>query len=236
MRVRHPWRNLGALARRRLRVPRPHRVFCAGAALLVAFALQGCASARDAASSAAYTLNPFGATDLSVQSTSVQGPFLLTEVSGRKEQLRLLAPITPACTAVLQPEARVRYRKSGVFGRLTRDDETCDPVGVASLQEWRDRQPRRRSAQLVPRATARFSPLAETPTHLLVRGRFPRAARVNIPAGFDLVALLPANDVCRGVVARGQASLEFRPAGRDPFRLLSGSDTCIVEGFATPPA
>lgn len=211
------------------------RAFRTGAALLFASMLHGCASARDAASSAAYTLNPFGATDLSVHAVSVQGPYLLAEVRGRKEQLRLLAPITPACTAVLQPEARVRYRKSGVFGRLTRDDEICDPVGVASLQEWRDRQPRRRSAQLVPRATARFAPLAETETHLLVRGRFPLASRVNIPAGFDLVALLPANEVCRAVVARGQGSIEFRPAGRDPFRLLAGSDACVVEGFAMPP-
>jgi hypothetical protein len=210
------------------------RAFLAGMAVLLAFVLHGCATARDAASSAAYTLNPFGSTDLSVHAVSVQGPYLLAEVGGRKEQLRLLAPITPACTQVLQPEARVRYRKSGVFGRLTREEESCDPVGVASLQAWRDRQPRRRSAQLVPRATARFSPLAETDSHLLVRGRFPLAARVNIPAGFDLVALLPANDVCRSVVSRGQASIEFRPAGRDPFRLLAGSDACVVEGFAMP--
>jgi hypothetical protein len=210
------------------------RAFFAGTALCLALALHGCAGARDAASSAAYTLNPFGATDLSVHAVSVQGPYLLAEVGGRKEQLRLLAPITPACTAVLQPEARVRYRKSGVFGSLTRGDEICDAVGVASLQAWRDRQPRRRSAQLVPRATARFAPIAETATHLLVRGRFPLASRVNIPAGFDLVALLPATDVCRSVVARGQGSIEFRPAGRDPFRLLAGSESCVVEGFATP--
>lgn len=208
----------------------------AAGAFLFALTLHGCTQARDAASSAAYSLNPFGATDLSVNAVSVQGPYLLADVSGRKEQLRLLAPITAACTVVLQPEGRVRYRRFGVFGRLSRDEETCDPVGIASLQQWRDRQPRRRSAQMVPRATARFSPLAETETYLLVRGRFPLAARVNIPAGFDLVALLPANDVCRAVVARGQASIEFRPAGRDPFRLLSGSDACVVEGFAIPPS
>ena len=203
--------------------------------MLLATAVHGCAQARDAASSAAYTLNPFASTDLYVSAVSVQGPYLLAAVAGRKEQLRLLAPITPACTRVLQPEARVRYRKAGLFGRLTRDDETCDPAGIASLQEWRDRQPRRRTAETVPRATARFSPFAESETHLLVRGRFPLASRVNIPAGFDLVALLPASEVCRDVVARGQASLEFRPAGADPFRLLAGRETCVVEGFATPP-
>jgi hypothetical protein len=229
------WLNLGHLRPQHWHDPARKRALLAVAALLLASALYGCTQARDVASSAAYSLNPFGATDLSVNAVSVQGPYLLADVSGRKEQLRLMAPITPACTSVLQPEGRVRYRKSGVFGRVERDGETCDPVGIASLEQWRNRQPRRRSAQMVPRATARFSPLAETETHLLVRGRFPLASRVNIPAGFDLVALLPASDVCRAVVARGQASIEFRPAGRDPFRLLSGSDACVIEGFAMPP-
>jgi hypothetical protein len=67
-----------------------------------------------------------------------------------------------------------------------------------------------------------------------VRGRFPLASEIRVPSGADLVALLPANEVCRTAVARGQVSLEFRAAGRDPFRLLVGRDACVIEGFAMP--
>jgi hypothetical protein len=195
----------------------------------------GCASARDAASDAAYVLNPVGAADVSVQSVSALGPYLLVEVVGRREQLRLLAPASPECQRMLQPEAMLRYQKAGLFGRLQRDGERCDPVGVASLEAWRNRQPRRRTgAQVVPRGTARFTLVDETAQHLLVRGRFPLASRIGIPAGFDLVAVLPANDVCRTAAARGEASIEFRPAGRVPFRLLVSGESCVIEGFAQP--
>jgi hypothetical protein len=87
---------------------------------------------------------------------------------------------------------------------------------------------------VVPRGTARFAPLAETDRFLLARGRFPLASRVQIPSGFDLIALLPNDEVCRRVLASGQASIEFRPAGRAPFRLLSNRDACVIEGFAQP--
>jgi hypothetical protein len=205
----------------------------------VAIALLGatlsCASAREVALDTAYVLNPFAGTEVTVQEVSVLGPYLLVDVTGRREQLRLLAPNSPACASLLEPEARVRYQKSGVFGRLMRDGEQCDAAGVASLEEWRNRQPRRRTGtQVVPRATARFSLLSEDERYLLVRGRFPLASRVQIPSGFDLVAMLPANPVCREAVSRGQGSMEFRPAGRRPFRLIMSGESCEIEGFAMP--
>ncbi len=180
-------------------------------------------------------LNPFSGTDLSVKSVALLGPYLLVEVAGRKEQLRLLTPASPECARVLQSEAEVRYQRAGHFGRLEREGESCDAVGVASLEAWRNRQPRRRaSVQGVPRATARFALVGETEQNLLVRGRFPLASEIRVPSGADLVAVLPANEACRTAVARGQASLEFRAAGRDPFRLLVGRDACVIEGFAMP--
>ena len=58
-----------------------------------------------------------------------------------------------------EAEARVRYQKSGVFGRVQTKNASCDVAGVASLEAWRNRQPRTRTrGQVVPRATARFSP------------------------------------------------------------------------------
>jgi hypothetical protein len=217
-----------------LRVRRPSRALAAFLAACLGAAL-GCAGARDAASRAGYTLNPFGSTDVAVNAVSALGPYLLVEVVGRKERLRLLVPASPACAEMLQPEAQLRYQKEGLFGRLQRDGESCDPDGVASLVAWRSRQPRHRAGtQVIPRATARFALVHETERHLLVRGRFPLASRIGIPAGFDLVALLPANAVCRAAAARGEASLEFRPAGNDVFRLLAGGEACVIEGFARP--
>ena len=213
---------------------RTRRALAALACSVLASAL-GCESTRKFAGDAAYVLNPFAGTELGVHAVSPLGPYLLVEVSGRREQLRLLLPASPTCAAVAQPEARVRYQKHGVFGRLERDGERCDAAGVASLEAWRNRQPRTRTTgQVVPRSTTRFSQIAETEHYLLVRGRFALASRVGIPAGFDLVAMLPANPVCRAARDRAQGSLEFRPAGRDPFRIMVGSDPCVVEGFATP--
>jgi hypothetical protein len=201
---------------------------CLGAAL-------GCAGARDAASRAGYALNPFASTEVAVHGVSAVGPYLLVEVVGRKERLRLLVPASPACAEMLQPEAQLRYQKSGLFGRLQRDEASCDPDGVASLAAWRNRQPRHRTGtQVIPRATARFAVVHESEHHLLLRGRFPLASRIGIPSGFDLVALLPASAVCRAAAARGEVSLEFRPAGNDVFRLLAGGEACVIEGFARP--
>jgi hypothetical protein len=199
-------------------------------------ALAACQTTRDVASDAAYELNPFASTDLIVRSIDVRGPYLAAEVAGRQEQLVFLAPATGVCAQVLEPEAGLRYAKHGVFGRFTRDGQVCDPTGVASLEAWRDRQPRPRTQSIVPRATARFAAFAEEPRWILVRGRFPLASKIGIPAGYDLVAMLPNDDVCRSIAARGEASLEFRLAGRDPYRLLAGDRACVVAGFAMPPA
>lgn len=208
------------------------RAALAAAALAATFA---CAEARDIGGDVAHTLNPFSGTEVTVQSVSVLGPYLLFEIASRRENLRLLAPATPECAALLQPEARVRYQKSGVFGQIQSDAGSCDVAGVAALEAWRSRQPRTGGPnQVVPRATARFTLLSQDERHILVRGRFPLASRVRIPAGFDLVAMLPANDVCREAVARGELSMEFRPAGRDPFRLIVSGQSCVIQGFATP--
>ena len=205
------------------------------AALALLCAATGCAAAGDAASYTAHVLNPFSGSDVTVKSVSMVGPYLLVDFSGRMEQLRLLTPASPECSRVLQSEAGLRYQRAGNFGRLERGDEGCDAVGVASLEAWRNRQPRRRAnVQGVPRATARFSLLAETPKYLLVRGRFPLASEIRVPSGADLVAMLPADAACRAAASRGEVTLEFRAAGRDPFRLLVGRETCVIEGFATP--
>ena len=195
----------------------------------------GCETVRDVAGDVAYDVNPFSSTDLAVGSVEVHGPYLLAEITGRREQLRMLAYADGACLAVLRPEARVTYAKSGVFGRVLSSSQACDLVGTASLEEWRDRPPRRTRAR-VPRAQATCTLMEQDDQLLLARGRFPLASRVGISAGYDLVAVLPNDAPCRDVAGRGVASLEFRPAGRNAFRLLVGDEACVVTGFAMPPA
>jgi hypothetical protein len=202
-------------------------------ALFAALAL-GCESARRAGETAAFRLNPFGSTDVYVAAVEPRGSYLFAHVRGRQLDLRFAAPYTETCARVLGAETSVRYQKAGNFGRFLREDESCDAAGSLSLTAWRDRQPRRRSRSVVPRSTARYAVAYRDADYILLRGRFPLASRIGIPAGFDLVAVVPENEPCRAIAERREASLEFRQAGRDPFRLLTGDAPCVVEGFAMP--
>ena len=203
-------------------------------ALAMTCALLACAGAKQVGKGVARELNPFSSTDANVNAVAQIGPYLLVELRGAGANLSLFAPATPACASVLRPEAAIRYEKYGIFGRLSRDEETCAANGAASLAAWRDRTYRRRGT-VVPRAHAQFTTLFEGPQLVLLRGRFPLAGRVGIPAGYDLVAMVPNNALCRPVVERGVASLEYREAGPMPFSLVTDNGPCPVLGFAEPP-
>ena len=193
-----------------------------------------CEHAQQAGQDAARTLNPFSTTDASVNSISQLGPYLLVELRGRGANLTLFTPVSEACARVLKPESSVVYARWGVFGRITRDNENCDPVGVASLVAWRDRTFRRRGRPL-PRAQVQFTTLYQGKQLVLLRGRFPLVGRVGIPSGFDLVAMVPNDDVCRPLIQGGVASMEYRDAGNMPFSLVGERSRCEVLGFAMPP-
>lgn len=206
-------------------------VNCAGIALVGMGA--GCQTARQIGTDVAYELNPFGSTDLTVHAVEIHGPYLLAELAGRGERARFFAPPSADCLALLVPEKRLVYGKSGTFGKVSGGGVRCDLYGVASLDVWRDRQPRKRGG-LVPRSAARYTLLAHDDAYFLVRGRFALATKVSIPGAYDLVAMLPNEPACREAVERGEASLEFRPAGASVYRLMVGSSFCPVEGFAIP--
>lgn len=195
----------------------------------------GCETAQQAGETVAFELNPFGSTETLVIDIEVHGPYLLADLRGRQIDLRFLAPRTETCAAVLAPEARLRYLKHGVFGRFLRDDEQCDAAGVMSLAAWRDRNPRT-GGGVVPRATVRYGVVFRDDDFIFLRGRFPLTARIGIPAGYDLVAVLPNAAPCTTLAERREASMEFRPAGRAPYRILAGDGVCEVAGFATPVA
>jgi hypothetical protein len=177
-------------------------------------------------------LNPFAKTGTTVGSVVARGPYLEAALEGGGIDLRMLAPASESCAAILQPEATVTYAKEGIFGQVERDGASCDLAGTTSLAAWRDRQPRS-AGRPAPSATARFQVVHRDPEIVLVRGRFPLAARAGIPAGYDLIAMLPVSEVCREAIERGEATLEFRDAG-EPFRLGGTGGSCPVLGFATP--
>lgn len=199
----------------------------------IAVLLAACESAKLAAGDAAYQLNPLGETDLTVRAVDAHGPYLVAELAGRREDIQFVAPATGACATLLRPEARLVYAKFGVFGRVVSGEQSCNLIGVASLAAWRDRQPRRRGG-LVPSGTAIYSEVFRDDRMLLLRGRFPTVNRIGIPAGYDVVALVPNDPTCREAAARGRSSIEFRVAGSDAFRLMVGDTPCVPTGFAIP--
>lgn len=202
-------------------------------------ALLACAGAKRAGRAVEQELNPFASARVAVVAVAVHGPYLVADIqgaSGGRGDLTLLAPGTdPACLRILRPEAWVTYRKHGHFGRFEDGEDVCDAVGVASLAAWRDRQPRGPLPRaVIPRATVRFREIARDDDVVLVRGRFPLVGHAGIPAGHDLVALLPTLPACARPLERGEGSLEFVPAGRVAFRIVGDGGPCPVLGFALP--
>jgi hypothetical protein len=151
--------------------------------------------------------------------------------------LRFFFPREPTCQAVLLPGAEEEYVKAGKLGRVRSESGVCDPVGVASLRAWRDRRPRGRQDRIrVPRSQAVFKPIYRDEEIVLVRGRFPLASRIGWVGEHDTIAAIPRRPECEKVLERGAASLEYRVAGQDPFRLIEDKGYCPVVGFIQPVA
>jgi hypothetical protein len=205
------------------------RLCVVSAALL----LVACAKTKEVGKDIAHELNPVAASDVTVVQVESRGPYLLAVVHGPRIDLNFVAPATPVCARILAPEATSSYARHGLFGRFSKDGDICDPVGIASLAAWRDRQPRSRGRAL-PRGTARYDVLAQYDDVTLLRGRFPFTNRVGIPSGYDIVALIPSSEECQPLFERSEASIEFRDAGRMPFRLLAARGPCPILGFALP--
>jgi hypothetical protein len=201
-----------------------------GLALLV---ILGCAKTKEVGKEAFWELSPVASRGVSVVQVETQGPYLLADLEGLGSERRFIAPATEVCARVLAPDAAVTYSKHGTFGHFTREGEECDPVGIGSLAAWRDDRPRARGRPL-PRETARFALFHRGENVVMVRGRFPFTGRVGISAGYDLVALLPNSEVCQRPIERGEAAIEFRDAGDEPFRLIGSDGTCPIHGFAAP--
>jgi len=176
---------------------------------------------------------PGVSTTYQVTFVTVRGPYLDAVIEREGSSLRLFFPASDACRRVVRVEAVVEYKASSVPGTLTNKQGECDGVGIGSLRFWRDRRPRQ-SRQVIPRGNAEFRRVYQDSELTLVRGRFPYANQVGWAGGWDTLAALPRNAACDALVARGSASLEFRHAGPEPYRLVTSEGNCPIEGFLRP--
>ena len=177
-----------------------------------------------------------------VSSAESRGPYLeallewtssLAAVSS-DAKITLLFPASDACGSILVPGTAVDYLPAGMTGTVRVGERSCASVGIARLREWRDRRPRPRTAQVIPRAQASYRIVSEADGYALVRGRFPLAGLLGWAGGEDTLALVPRSDVCAPVLERGVASMEYRASGRLVLTLVGNAGQCPLHGFARP--
>jgi len=160
----------------------------------------------------------------------------VTSRSGGRET-RFFVPNDEDCRSLFTTGQTVTYSNSGGrFGGFQAGLRTCDPVGILSLTQWRDRRPRRQNASVIPRSRAELRERVYLDEEVvLVRGRFPQAAQIEITGTSDLIAVIPNSPECHGLEFPSDASMEFRPAGRQAFALINGRRICPLLGFVLVP-
>jgi len=176
------------------------------------------------------------ATDLSVVRLVPRGQYLEVSLLGHGLSLDVYTPRNEACSRVLEPEVQVDYVERGIAGRLERDGRSCDAVGIGGSRVRRARQPRGSDLRSspIPRAQATFREIHRDEEVILARGRFPLASRVGWRGAGDTVAVVPNDEICRGALEGGVASMEYRPAGRTTLSLVGSGALCPIIGLILP--
>jgi len=163
------------------------------------------------------------------------GPYLDATLSNQRFSLRFFFPQSADCRALIHSGAELRYLRIGSLGSVVdQEKRRCEPIGVASLGEWRDHLPHQRPPHRPPRVQVAFRTIFEGEDLVLVRGRFPLALEIRWPAAMDTVAMLPASPVCDQARQPGKATMEFHATGPEPFLLLGEGGSCPILGFAAP--
>jgi hypothetical protein len=164
-----------------------------------------------------------------------RGEYLDVVVESGGTRYRFFLPNDAACRSLFASERAVTYANTGSFGRLQADETICDPIGVLSLPEWRNRRPHRQSAAVIPRDQAQLRERIYVDEEVaLIRGRFRLAVQVGLMGGEDMIAVVPNSAECEGLAIPGIASMEFRPAGARAFSLVNAGQLCPVIGFVLP--
>lgn len=162
-----------------------------------------------------------------------RGDWLDMNAKSGGRETRFFVPKDEACRELFAAGRSVTYTNSGGrFGAFQAGDRSCAPVGILSLEQWRDRRPRRQTSSVIPRSRAQLRERVYIDEELvLIRGRFPQAAEIEITGTSDLIAVIPNSSECQGLELPGDASMEFRPAGRQPFTLINDRQLCPLLGF-----
>ncbi|MGH0037150.1 MAG: hypothetical protein ACQGVK_19170 [Myxococcota bacterium] len=146
--------------------------------------------------------------------------------------LRFFLPPSDECSAIARLGQEARYQNLGPLGRFTQDEFRCDPLGILSLLEWRNRGPRgAQPRSVVPRAQATFQVIDRDDELVLVSGRFPLAGHIGWVGGVASRAVLPVEPNCQRAIESGVASMEYRSSGRRPFTLVGPRGLCDIVGF-----
>jgi hypothetical protein len=165
-----------------------------------------------------------------VSRSTVRGPYIDATLSVPDGDWRFLFPNTATCAAMLKLESPVTYTRRGVFGSARGPDgAVCDPVGTASLRQWRGRQGRQ-EGEMAPTSRADWRVIHKDSEVYLLRGRFGVASRLGLGSTFDAVLMVPNDSVCAPIAESRNATLTFRTSGSQVLNL----GACPVLGIASP--
>jgi hypothetical protein len=179
---------------------------------------------------------PGASASSSVRLLGPRGPYLDAMVDDGRRLRRFFFPKTEVCESILRsgPEEEISYNTRGPLGQLVRGDDVCDPIGLLSLVEWRDRRGRDPLKGPNPRAAVSYRVIWSDEDLVLIRGRFPLVNQVGWSGGGDTVAILPNTPECTELLSRTSASIEFRRSGSEPLVLLRDRERCPLLGLAQP--
>jgi hypothetical protein len=198
--------------------------------LLVALASVGCTRDQLAYNAAL----PGTASSASIEWLGERAGYLDVRVETAGKQLRFFVPsASDDCVALRTAIGEISYANAGLLGRLDSGALRCEPVGVLSLNEWRDRRPRG-SREPVPRVRATWTLIHRDDELVLARGRFGLAGQLGWVGGVDTVAVFEVDPECSATLESGVGSLEYRHAGSDVLAIVSKQRRCPLLGLARP--
>jgi hypothetical protein len=205
----------------------------AGGLLLAVLAAAGCSKDQLVMQSGL----PGARASASLAFAGERGDYLDVVMESGGLRYRFFLPNDDACRALFADEQAVTYAHTGPFGRLQSGETTCDPIGILSLAEWRDRRSRPMTRSPIPRSRVELRERVYVDEELaLIRGRYPLAGAIGFAGAGDAIAVVPNVAECEHLPVPGTATMEFRPAGKQAYSLINAKQLCPILGFVKPPA
>jgi hypothetical protein len=173
---------------------------------------------------------------LTVSRVANRGGVIDATLAGDRWQLRTFAAASAACMAIFEPGASVQFKSNAAYGTFARDELRCDAIGIGSLAEWRNKQPRGNSRSgPISSARASYRLVFEDEEVAFLRGTFPLSGRLGFFAAGDAIAVVAREPVCARAIAADGATLEFFQTGSNVLSLGGPNGRCAIVGLLTPP-